>query len=218
VGEALTRGVIEGMFWEETKAMAKYRVKAYFMHEREESAARQAVQAQTIAEAEWTPGYVVGVVDEKEIKALSEKGLVVTPIERVVRSKATTPSAPKLSESAAMEAAMVMPGVFSLNAPIAGAARRARRLPTVEADDDPGEKILSRNTKSADFYVVRFHGPLTEERRTELNKRGVKLLEKVTRHKYTVRLEPSRGDCMWICSRCSTTVATGMQRVVSSMR
>ena len=44
--------------------MAKYRVKAYFMHEHEQEAATKAAEANIIEGAEWTPGYVLGVVDE----------------------------------------------------------------------------------------------------------------------------------------------------------
>src|SRR5262245_19391397 len=46
--------------------MAKYRVKAYFMHEHEEKAAKQAVESKAISAAEWTPGYVIGVRRERD--------------------------------------------------------------------------------------------------------------------------------------------------------
>ncbi len=63
--------------------MAKYRIKAYFMHEHEQAAAQEAVNASDIADAEWTSGYVMGVVDESSIDALSKKGLVVSLVEQV---------------------------------------------------------------------------------------------------------------------------------------
>src|SRR5262245_60974959 len=68
---------------QEIRRMARYRVKAFFMHEHEEAAARQAENNATITETEWTQGYVMGVVDEHEIAQLTAQGLVVTPIEQV---------------------------------------------------------------------------------------------------------------------------------------
>jgi hypothetical protein len=63
--------------------MAKFRVKAFFMHEREKAAAEQAEKDHVITDTEWTDGYLMGVVDESEILGLAEKGLVITPIESV---------------------------------------------------------------------------------------------------------------------------------------
>ena len=54
--------------------MARYRIKAYFMHEPEQAAARRAVDARVIDEAEWTPGFVLGVVDESRIEDLCARG------------------------------------------------------------------------------------------------------------------------------------------------
>jgi hypothetical protein len=61
--------------------MALYRVKAFFMHEHEKAAATSAERAAILTETEWTDGYVMGVIDEGEIPALVDQGLVITPIE-----------------------------------------------------------------------------------------------------------------------------------------
>ena len=53
--------------------MTKYHIKAYFMHEHEQDAAKEAVTASVIKNAEWTAGYVMGVVDKAAIKSLSKE-------------------------------------------------------------------------------------------------------------------------------------------------
>ena len=68
--------------------MSKYRIKAYYMHEHERASAQKAADSSLIADAEWTPGYVMGVVDESSIKSLSKKGLVVSLVEKVVSTEA----------------------------------------------------------------------------------------------------------------------------------
>ena len=64
--------------------MAKFRVKAFYMHEHEHDAAKQAEEASIIQNAEWTDGYVLGVVDQTQFKSLADQGLVVSVVEEVV--------------------------------------------------------------------------------------------------------------------------------------
>ena len=63
--------------------MAQFRVKAFFMHEDEQQAAKNAEKASVMTDTEWTEGYLMGVIEEREISALVGQGLVITPIERV---------------------------------------------------------------------------------------------------------------------------------------
>jgi hypothetical protein len=72
--------------WE--TSLATYRVKAFFMHENEFAAAKRAEQANTITDTEWTDGYVIAVIDKRQVAGLVKQGLIVTPIERVQRVKA----------------------------------------------------------------------------------------------------------------------------------
>lgn len=51
--------------------VAEYRIKAYFMHEHEQSAAHNAEEAKIIKDAVWTDGYVIGVVKQHNFKKLS---------------------------------------------------------------------------------------------------------------------------------------------------
>src|SRR5262245_25298716 len=66
--------------------MAKFRVKAFFMHEHEAAAASRAEQASVMTDTEWTDEYVIAVVDESEIPNLVRQGLVITPVEIVETS------------------------------------------------------------------------------------------------------------------------------------
>src|SRR5262245_6181239 len=166
--------------------MTKYRVKAYFMHEKEEAAARAAADRDIIRSCEWTPGYVMGVVDKADIGGLQEQGLVVTPIEKIVGAPATAraPSAkPSGRRGAGPAAAPRPPGpaiaaIQPLNAPLVALGKRGRPLSTTVPDKQPSEKILSRDRRSAEFYVIRLHGPLTEDRRATLAKKKITLLER----------------------------------------
>jgi len=148
--------------------MVKFRVKAFFMHEREKAAAAQAASDGAIADSEWTDGYVMGVVDEARIPELMQQGLVITPIEilecdgdaqasRSVRSVAQT-------------------------------ARRqgAKMLGQSFTGKTVADKIQSDLDSPPQFYIVRINGPLTEARRGRLADIGVALLERMSSNKYTV--------------------------------
>ena len=122
--------------------MATYRVKAFFMHESERDAAERAEQAKVITEAEWTDGYVIGVIDEKQVAGLV-KGGTGGYADREDRER---------------------PG------PIGHARRqfghgthrsRDHVVPGPEtfiAGKSPAHKILSQDRNNSQFYVVRFTG------------------------------------------------------------
>lgn len=175
--------------------MSKYRIKAYFMHEHEQVVAQEAVDASIIAEAEWTPGYVMGIVDESRIESLSKQGLVVSLVEEVaaadeepvVRGGSTKPRAELMM-------AIGRPLSFSLPGSPTTASDGAEgpTIPMTVEKQTPKSKILSHDSRRTQFYVVRFHGPVTEERRKELTKLRIKLGERLTRNKYTVQLKPSQ--------------------------
>ena len=169
--------------------MDKFRVKAYLMHEYEHDAAQEAVNASLITDAEWTDGYVMGVVDEDGLKKLSDEGLVVSLVEQLARPPDVTLGG-QLGGDADPLAAL---GVFSLNSRIAGptGVQTERPLPQAIENVNTNEKILSQDSRRTQFYVVRFHGSITEKRRKDLRKKKIKLIERVSRNKYTVRLKPS---------------------------
>src|SRR4051812_45333548 len=60
--------------------VTQYRVKAYYIDETEREEARQLEERKLIRDAEWTEGYVLGLVDDQNFSDLMAKGLVVTPI------------------------------------------------------------------------------------------------------------------------------------------
>jgi subtilisin family serine protease len=168
--------------------MPRYRIKAYFMHEHEQAAAQAAVSQSAIEDAEWTDGYVMGVVDQRTLKSLEKQGLVVSLVEQIADAEPPPPPA-----AAADPALMAAPGVFAVNTPLAAAAvpRRGRPLPVTVEKRSPAKKILTHDPRRTQYYIVRFHGSITEERRKDLRKLRVKLLERLTRNKYTVQLKPS---------------------------
>jgi serine protease AprX len=156
--------------------MAQFRIKAFFMHESEEEAAKTAEATAIIKESEWTDGYLMGVVDEKAIPQLIRQGLIITPIERVETATAHA------TRSAARSAS------------------RAKKQPVKPLGSSvPGKKvaakILSALTKQPQFYVVRLHGPMTESRRAVLKSARLSFLERLSNNKYTARLtaEEARG-------------------------
>jgi serine protease AprX len=73
--------------------MAKFRVKAFFMHAHEAAAANRAVESKVLTDVEWTDGFVIGVIDENDIPNLARQGLVITPIEIVEPTR--DPDAPQ---------------------------------------------------------------------------------------------------------------------------
>jgi serine protease AprX len=155
--------------------VGKFRVKAFFMHEREKAAAAQAASDGAITDGEWTDGYVMGVVDEATIPELTQKGLVITPIEMLQGD----------------DDAQASRSVRS----VTQTARRqgARMLGQSSTGKAVADKIQSVLDISPQFYIVRLNGPLTEARRGRLEVMGVALLERISSNKYTVRLDGNQA-------------------------
>ena len=174
--------------------MAKYRIKAYFMHEHEAQAAQDAVDASVISEPEWTRGYLMGVVDGSKIKSLTKKGLVISAVEKI-ESAGQEPPVPVAAWLATSPGIPVLPAgmksedVAALTKKV---IKKKRPLPVTVEHLTATKKILSHNSNRKDFYVVRFHGPITEERRKQLRKLRINLIERVSRNKYTAQLMPSQ--------------------------
>ncbi len=176
--------------------MNKYRVKAYFMHESEQAAASAAVSNSVITEAEMTQGFVMGVVDEADIETLKSDGLVVSIVEQIappgtaiVTETAPLPGTDDTSDPVASAG----PGLLAIAPTISGVRGRvaAQRVPVAVENRDPASKILSHDPRRRQVYVVRFHGSITEDRRKAIKKLKIKLLERLTRNKYSVELLPS---------------------------
>ncbi|GJE01645.1 S8 family serine peptidase [Methylobacterium isbiliense] len=177
--------------------MSQYRVKAYYMHEAEREDARLLEERNLIRDAEWTDGYVLGLVDEKHIPDLTSKGLVVAPIEKVGRmSRVPIAMQPSGSPELAPMAMAVGRGGAGAAAAPRKATRRPRSLPVAARGKSPGDKVVSRDPAKPQFYIVRLHGPLTEARREELLAAGVRLTERLSSSKYTVRLAPNEIDAL----------------------
>lgn len=152
--------------------MGKFRVKAFFMHEHERAAAAQAASDGAITDGEWTDGYLIGVVDEEKIPELAQQGLVITPIE-MLEDAGSAGAPPSRSVRSVARLARTQ-GTKPLGMSIVGKSAAA--------------KIRSVIEPSAQFYVVRLNGPLTEERRARLRDRQLSLLERLSNNKYTARL------------------------------
>jgi serine protease AprX len=169
--------------------MAQFRVKAFFMHEHEAAAARRAEETSVMTDTEWTDGYLMGVVDEREIPALVRQGLVVTPIERVETrdersaSRTAVRSLRPVGRGGRTGAGRGAGSQASLQGP--------KPLGSSIAGKDIAAKIMSADQRRAQFYVVRLNGPLTEQRRRALHEQNISLLERLSSNKYTARLGPS---------------------------
>jgi serine protease AprX len=152
--------------------MTKFRVKAFFMHEREQHVAGEAERNNVITEAEWTDGYLIGVIDQKDVAALADKGLVITPIEIVEDGSARSASR----------------GVLQRKRAVTADPEGVRPLARSSSAKQAGAKILSVISAAPRFYIVRLNGPLTEERRGRLQQMGIALLERLSSNRYTARL------------------------------
>jgi serine protease AprX len=173
--------------------MSKYRIKAYFMHEYEEIAAKEAVSNSIITEAEITPGYIMGVVEESEIPGLSDKGLVVSVVEEIVE-----PAEDGKTVTGDLGAVTIdgTPSFFGINAPLAATKESImpRSIPVAAEKKNINDKIFTQDKRRTQFYIVRFHGAITEERREELRKLRIRLFERLSRNKYKIKLKPSEVE------------------------
>ncbi|MDX8527002.1 S8 family serine peptidase [Mesorhizobium sp. MSK_1335] len=156
--------------------MAKYRVKVFFMHETEEAAARAAEDEARLTEAEWTEGYVIGVIDSKDVNRLARDGLIVKPVEIIEPRSDSGPIG--------IQPTRVRGGGQAGAAP---SLTRVRGLASTIAGKSADEKILSEDAHRPQFYIIRLNGPLTEKRRSELN--DIQLIERLSSNRYTCHLK-----------------------------
>ncbi len=69
--------------------MTRFRVKAFFMHPGGAGRRRDRTATDGVfSDAEWTDGYLMGVLDEKDIPGLVQKGLESSPRSRAWRRRA----------------------------------------------------------------------------------------------------------------------------------
>nr|MBC7245292.1 S8 family serine peptidase [Chloroflexota bacterium] len=144
--------------------MAKKRVIAHFMNEQEESAALR-----KMTNVQRTESYVLGEIDEADIPALRQKGLVIQVLEE--QPRAETPG----------KGVEPIPGTV---------LRRSREAPSAKAP----EPTIDRSKPN--FYLIQLKGPLLEEWRRQLRQLRVQLLEYVPRDNYTARLTPRQVDAV----------------------
>jgi subtilisin family serine protease len=167
------------------------------MHEHEEAAAKQAAAESVIESAEWTPGYVMGVVDESAIAGLKKKGLVVTVVETLTDPM---PEGMPGMASSALRPGEIATLAGTINTRFLGEGRpfsaeligTSNLVPKALTNVRPRSKILSADRKHPQYYVVRFHGSLTPDRKLALRRHKIRLLERVTRNRYTARLTPAQ--------------------------
>lgn len=164
--------------------MTRYRVKVYFMHDRDKVAARAAVREKQIESPEWTDGYVLGTVEKKWFSRLKKQGLIVTALEHLADADSHEQSG--ASELATLAGSLGVgrpgPAIFSHSERIARSGTRSHSK----------QKILSRDSKRTQYYLVRIRGPLTPGRLAELKKLRVVVTERITRNRYTARLAPTQ--------------------------
>jgi len=144
--------------------MAKKRIIAHFMQEGEEAAALQ-----RMTNIQRTESYVLGEIDEADIAALRQKGLVIQVLEDQPRVE--TPG----------EVLEPVPGTVM---------RRLRREPSAKAPEPTVDRSKSN------FYLIQLKGPLLEEWRRQLRRLRVRLLEYVPRDNYTAKLTPRQVDAV----------------------
>jgi serine protease AprX len=164
--------------------MTRYRVKVYFMHDRDEAAARAAVREKQIESPEWTDGYVLGTVEKKWFPRLKKQGLIVTALEHLTGSKSQ-------EQSGAGELA-ALAGSLGVGRPGPAIFSHSERIVRSDTRSNPAKKVLSQDSKRTQYYLVRFRGPLTPRRLAELKTLRVAVTERITRNRYTARIAPSQ--------------------------
>src|SRR5262245_3347020 len=134
--------------------MAKYRVKAFYLHEHEHAAARQAEKNGIIKSAEWTEGYVIGIVDKQQIKALLDDGVVVSVIEEVAANPSIDINEAAMrslsAESVSFREELRQPKAAGGNAS-RRKADRTRLVPRVRQKQSPEQKILTWDPRRTQF-------------------------------------------------------------------
>ena len=139
--------------------MATKRIIAHYMHETERDRALQLMSA-----TEDTGAYVLGTLDDSQIPALEQDGLIVEEVGDV----------PPLRAPEAFEA-------------IAGPRRASARMSRAEPGGGLDTTTAAASSDSS-FYYVQLRGPLLEAWRSRLATYGVTLLERYPNRVYKARL------------------------------
>src|SRR5436305_2533840 len=147
--------------------MALKRVIAYYTQEKEEKAARAALQS-----AEVTESFAVGDIDEKDIAALRSAGVIV-------QEPPAPAAAPEDAEDEAADGAPA-PGPFSFAPGVRGGREGAAAL----AEAVPA---------AVDWYVVTLRGPLLDSYRTQLAALSVELTQGLKNDRYKARRTAQQG-------------------------
>jgi subtilisin family serine protease len=126
----------------------------------------KAEATQLLHDPEVTDSYVIGRIDDTEIPDLEQHGLIVQRVDE----GADAETGPRVREAMAGE-----PGVLTRGLP--------PLRPATEIDDS-----------GPNFYLVSIAGPLLQPWRTQLDQRGVALLERVPPTSYTARLTPAQAQ------------------------
>lgn len=138
--------------------MAKKRVIAYYMHEREQYAATQLMSSPEV-----TDSFAIGEVEESEIAGLRAQGVIV------VEPPAEPAEEP--SEDAG-----------------AGPATRTRSVRGPQMAIAVPPSLEEAVPAPIDYYYVRLRGPLVESWRQQLESAGVRLIESVPGRGFKARL------------------------------
>lgn len=142
--------------------MAQKRIVAHFQHEFEQAAAQQAMSAVD----DTTESFLVGSIEETEIGALEQKGLLVQVVDD--------------------DAPVLTPAQQRVGPERAPGATAIPRLPSPAAAPEIDEV-------RPNFYLVQLQGPLLPRSRRALDGLGIRLLDYVPRRSYTARLTPEQA-------------------------
>lgn len=146
--------------------MAIKRIIAHCMHEAEMGAAQE-----VIIDGETTESYVLGEIEENDIKGLQDKGVIVQVLE----------DKPEVE----------MPGGGSES--LSGVLRRG-----IRSDVSFGAGAVSAPTPPPGdtFYLVRLKGPLLEQWKSQIKELNVRLLEYLPQYTYTAKLSLSQVSAL----------------------
>lgn|SRR5919109_840195 len=164
--------------------MAKKRIRAHFMHERERDAARA-----KMSQVHETESYLLGEIEEKDVPVLKDQGLIIEPMDNL-----------RVSEVSAGEAA-------------SSSLPRTRRMTTADSDSYESESspapppvdfepagasagYSELDREKTNFYLIDLRGPLLEDWRATLSDKGINLLEYLPGRGYTAKLSPEQAEAV----------------------
>lgn len=161
--------------------MPKYRIKAYLLNEEDRRIADKAIAAEELFDSEITDGFVIGVVEVDAIANLKKEGLAVSIVEKLEEGPKASTERPEILYKSQCATNF---NLYNEKQDMFGVQELR-----------PTKKVYNRSLRRQ-FYIVRFHGPITEDRSKELKHLGVKPLERLTRNRYTFELLPSEVDAL----------------------